>query len=155
MNGKAMAAWMVVPDLMVGSSIAAEPPPPGPKPRPDPAKMSIADISACMRANVVDRGSMRDFEIESTDREGKANSFKAKLFWKPVGEDDETRMTLQVLEANLSTLLEVEPRWLILGDRMQNLDAGTRTDLELSDLFLLESLPSSLFTPEAFSERQE
>ena len=63
----------------------------------DPARMTVADISACMRANIVDRGSLRDFQVISTDREGKTNGFKVKLFWRPV-DAGESRMVLQVLE---------------------------------------------------------
>ncbi len=248
-----------------------------PEPRKAPAAMSVEDIGACMRANIVDRGSMRDFEVASTDREGKVSSFKAKLFWKPTADTDETRMVLQVvapethkgtsylvvspdkgeelayvylpaldrvqpvsggnmsqplwgtdftiaevkqvqglfqqgdtkrladekvfdrdafvvdtvtdlgqtgythvtsyvdqetctllkselfargdgprkvLEASMSTLLEVEPWWLMLGYKMRNLESGTQTDLKLSDLFLLEVLPHHLFTPEGFFKPQ-
>lgn len=62
----------------------------------DPAAMSVGEISACMRANVVDRGSLRDFDVISIDREGKSSGFTLKLFWRPEG--GETRMVLQVLE---------------------------------------------------------
>lgn len=242
----------------------------------EPASMSIDAISACMSANIVDRGSLRDFEINAVDREGKSTSLKVKVFWKPTKEADE-RMTLQVvapdsfagtsylvvnseqaqqvymylpaldrvqsvtggdatqtlwgtdftfadvkqvqgvlldgetkrladatvseraayvldtvtdeaqtgyshvksyvdqtsctllktelfaggetpakvLEADLTTLLQVEPYWLMLGYTMRDLNSGTHTDLKLSDVFLLERLPESLFTPEGFHTPQE
>jgi hypothetical protein len=245
--------------------------------RPNPAGMSVADIKTCMRANVVDRGSLRDFEITSTDREGKTNALKVKVFWQPKNSGD-ARMTLQVvrpetyagtsylliskppaqevvyvylpalgrvqpitgsemsqplwgtdftfaevkqvqgllqegetkreadasvldrtafvldtitnaeqtgythvksyvdqatctllkaelfsegssprkvLEADISRLVEVEPWWLMLGYTMRDLSAGTHTDLKLSDVYLLEQLPQSLFTPEGFYSLQE
>jgi hypothetical protein len=243
----------------------------------EPATMTVDDISTCMRGNIVDRGSLRDFDIMATDREGKTNSVKVKLFWKPTRDDAEARMTLQVaepesyagtsylvvsgaeeeqiymylpalnrvqavtggdmtqtlwgtdftfadvkqvqgvlldgdttrdadgtvfdrpayvlttittleqsgynrvvtyvdqesctlmktelftdgatpakvLEADISSLLEVEPYWLMLGYTMTDLNNGTHTDLKLSDVFLLERLPESLFTPEGFNVVQE
>lgn len=243
----------------------------------EPAAMTVDDIGACMRGNVVDRGSLRDFDIAATDREGKVNSLKVKLFWKPTRDDAEARMTLQVaepesyagtsylvvsgaeaeqiymylpalnrvqsvtggdmtqtlwgtdftfadvkqvqgvlldgqttreadatvfdrpayvlntttvpeqsgynhvmtyvdqesctllktelfvdgatpakvLEADISTLLEVDPYWLMLGYTMTDLNNGTHTDLKLSDVYLLERLPESLFTPEGFYAVQE
>ena len=238
----------------------------------DPAVMSVPDIATCMRANVVDRGSLRDFQITATDREGKTNTVKVKLFWKPAKDSPDERMTLQViepeslagtayllvanseteliylylpaiqrvqpvvgsemsqklwgsdfsfadvkqvqgllldgeaqrladgvvterpvyvvetktdmeqtgyrmvrtyvdqescsmlktelfsdgdaphkvLEADISTLMQVEPYWLILGYRMTDQRAGTHTDLKLSDVYLLERLPEALFTPDGF-----
>jgi hypothetical protein len=243
-----------------------------PPPRKDPATMSVADISECMQTNIVDRGSLRDFDLTSTDREGKTRTLKMKVFWKPAKDGGAERMTLQVLEpadyarsaylvvskpeaddvylylpalsrvqrvtgddlaqplwgtdftytevkqvqgmlqdgdskrtedrtvfnrpvfvidtttdfeqtgytmvrtfvdqqsctilktelfgisnslvkvldADLNTLLEVPPYWLMLGYTMKDLRAGTHTDLKLSDVFLLERLPEALFTPEGF-----
>lgn len=243
-----------------------------PAPRKDPAKMSVADISQCMQANIVDRGSLRDFDLTSTDREGKVRTLKMKVFWKPAKDGGTERMTLQVLQpeayahsaylvvskpdaddvylylpalnrvqrvtgddlaqplwgtdftytevkqvqgmlqdgdskrtedrtvfnrqafvidtatdfeqtgytlvrtfvdhesctilktelfgvgnslikvldADLNTLLEVPPYWLMLGYTMKDMRADTHTDLKLSDVFLLERLPEALFTPEGF-----
>ena len=243
----------------------------------DPAAMSVDDISVCMRANIVDRGSLRDFDVISIDREGKSSGFKVKLFWKPA-DAGETRMVLQVLEpetykgtaylviskpqaedvvhvylpaldrvqpitgadmsqplwgtdftlaevkqvqgvlqdgvtkrladatvmdraafvldtatsveetgymrvtsfvdqktctllktelyadasgprkvleADLSTLLQAGKFWLMLGYRMRDLRAGTQTTVKLSDVYLLEDLPRTLFTPEGFYKPQE
>ncbi|TAJ93198.1 MAG: outer membrane lipoprotein-sorting protein [Gammaproteobacteria bacterium] len=243
----------------------------------DPASMSVADISTCMRANVVDRGSLRDFQIASTDREGKTNTIKVKVFWKPAKDSPDERITLQVvepetlagtsyllvtdgqadtlylylpalqrvqpvasnelsqklwgsdftladvkqvqgllldgeakrladvvvanrpaylietttnleqtgyrkvltyvdqesctltktelfsdgetphkiLEADISTLLKVDPYWLMLGYRMTDHRTGTHTDLKLSDIYILERLPETLFTPDGFYTKQE
>lgn len=243
----------------------------------EPASMSVEDISACMRGNIVDRGSLRDFEITAFDREGKSTALKVKLFWKPTKDGSDERMTLQVaepetfagtsylvvanpdnqevymylpalkrtqsvtggdvtqtlwgtdftfadvkqvqgvlldgettrladvtvfdrkaylldtvtnpeqsgyshvktyvdqtsctllktelfsgddtpvkvLEADISTLLEVTPYWLMLGYKMSDTSKGTHTDLKLSDIYLKENLPESLFTPEGFFNIQE
>lgn len=243
----------------------------------DPAGMSVTDISTCMRANVWDRGSLRDFQIASTDREGKTSTIKSKVFWKPAKDNPDERITLQVvepetiagtsyllvtdgqadtlylylpalqrvqpvasnemsqklwgsdftladvkqvqgllldgeakrladtsvanrpaylietttnmeqtgyrkvltyvdqesctltktelfsdsdtphkiLEADISTLLEVEPYWMMLGYRMTDHRSGTHTDLKLSDIYILERLPEALFTPDGFYTQQE
>jgi hypothetical protein len=237
----------------------------------DPAKMGIADIMACMRANVVDRGSLREIELRSIDRAGSAQKTRMKLFWKPAKdaavsrtvlrviepaevaggaflaisrpEGDEVYMYLpaldrvqrvtgnqnqplfgtdftyadieqiqalaesgktrrladgrvfdraafvldvetdvqtsgyghirsyvdqgtctllkseffvagseptKVLEADVSKLVSVEPWWLMLGYTMENRRTGTRTELSLSDIYLLERLPEDLFDPAGF-----
>lgn len=252
---------------------AARSAPSGSKPskQRDPAKMGIADITACMRANVVDRGSLREIELRSFDREGNAQKLRMKLFWKPAkdgavprtvlrvvepadvagaaflaiskpggdeiylympaldrvqrvtenqdqslfGTDftyadveqiqalaesgktrrladekvfdraafvldvatdtptsaytriksyvDQATCTLlkseffaassepkKVLEADISKLLSVEPWWLMLGYTMENRRTGTKTELSLSDVYLLERLPEALFDPASF-----
>ena len=238
----------------------------------DPAGMSIEDISACMRVNVFDRGSVRDFQIKAVDREGKSKKIKFKVFWRPAKTDDNVRITLQVmepktlagtayllirsaeeeqlhlylpalrkvrqvsggeasqklwgsdltfadikqiqgllldgnvqrladqqiagrpvylletttkveqtgyrmvrsyvdqescmllkaelfaenenptkvLEADVSTLMKIDPWWVVLGYRMTDSRAGTHTEIELSDIFIQERLRKSLFTPDGF-----
>jgi Outer membrane lipoprotein-sorting protein len=239
----------------------------------EPGKMTVEEIGACMRANVVERGSLRDFQAVATDREGKSSALKVKVFWRPSQDDSDERMTLQViepeaeagmaylidravdserrmyvylpalkrvqpvmggemtqklwgtdftisdlkqvqgllldgnarrlgntavsgrpayvietatdveqtgyrlvrtyvdvetctllkaelfaeddkpqkvLEADASTLIEITPYWVMLGYRMRDLLNGTHTDVTLSDVYLLEQLPDSLFTPEGF-----
>ena len=243
--------------------------------RREPAAMSVADIDACMRANVVDRGSAREIELVSEDREGNAHKVRMKLFWKPAQEGapprtmlrvvepadvagasylaiarpegdevyfympalgrvqrvtseqdgslfgtdlsyaevkqiqalagaaktrrlpdqklserpvfvlettgdartssysrirsyvDQATCTLlqaeffsggneprKVLEAQLSTLVHVEPWWLILGYTMEDRRSGTSTELNLSDVFLRESPPEALFDPARFHQAQ-
>ncbi len=241
------------------------------------ADKSIQEIAQCMRVNVFERGAVRDFQIKSTDKEGKSKTIQFKAFWKPSKTSDVIRITLQVqepkalrgtsylvvknldseklylylpalrkvrtlqggedsqklwgsdfsiadikqlqglmiegvvkrlpdetiegrpaylietshsgtghfyrkvrsyidqqsclllkselftaddtlskvLKADISTLLEIDPWWLIQGYRMSDLRAGTRTDLWLSDIFINERLPESLFTPEGFYIEQE
>jgi outer membrane lipoprotein-sorting protein len=78
----------------------AEPEAPADAPAPakrDPAAMSVDDVAACMRANVVDRGSLREIEVESLDAAGGATKLRMKLFWKPTKDTRETRMTLRVV----------------------------------------------------------
>jgi hypothetical protein len=236
-----------------------------------PESMTVADITTCMRANVVDRGSLREIEMVSVDREGNSRKLRMKLFWKPakdtgalrsvvrvtepaayaggaylainkpegdevylylpaldrvqriVGDQDRSlfgtdfthsdveqfqailaagetkrladatvadRTTFvlevatnvdatgytaiksyvdqatctllkseffvsgpgpqKVLEADLSTLISAEPYWLILGYTMRDLGAGTRTNLSLSDVYLREQLPETMFDPATF-----
>lgn len=237
----------------------------------DPATMSVAEIRACMRANVVDRGSLREIELRSVDREGKSQKVRMKLFWKPAQDGAPPRTVLRVveppesagaaylaiskpegdevylyvpaldrvqrvtgdqnralfgtdfsysdveqiqalaesgqtrrlademvfgraafvldvaadmqtsgytriksyvdratctllkseffvvagepkkvLEADLSTLVEIEPWWLVLGYTMENRYTGTSTELSLSNVVLLERLPEALFDPASF-----
>lgn len=56
----------------------------------------------------------------------------------------------KVLEADVSTLLEIDPWWLIQNYRMTDTRSGTHTDLSLSDIFIQERLPEAMFTPEGF-----
>lgn len=238
----------------------------------DPASRSIEGISACMRANVFDRGAVRDFQIKTVDREGKSKTLKFKVFWKPDKNSDNVRITMQViqpeklagtayllireaeeeqlylylpalrkvrrvvggeisqklwgsdlafadikqiqglllggdvqqladqqlsgrpvhlletttnmeqtgyrqvrsyvdqescvllkaelfsdgenphkvLEADISTLMEIDPWWVVLGYRMTDSRAGTHTELLLSDIYIEERLPKGLFTPDGF-----
>ena len=237
----------------------------------DRAQMSVADITACMRANIVERGSLREIELRSVDREGNSQKLRMKLFWKPakhgaaartmlrvvepadyagasflaiskpeedevylympslgrvqrvtgdqnrslfgtdfsyadveqiqtLAESAETRRladekvfdrtafvldvatdirtsgytriksyvdqdtcTLlkseffvdsdepkKVLEADISTLMEIEPWWLMLGYTLENRRTGTSTELRLSNVYLLEQLPEALFDPVSF-----
>jgi hypothetical protein len=61
----------------------------------------------------------------------------------------------KVLEADVSTLIQVDTYWLVLGYAMRNKQEGTHTDLKLSDLFLLESKSEKLFDPERFFQSDE
>jgi hypothetical protein len=237
----------------------------------NPAQMDVAAITACMRANVVERGSVREIGLEAVDRAGNARTLRMKLFWKPAkdgaaartllrvvepadsagasylaitrpegdevyvfvpalgrvqrvkgdqdgsmfGTDftwsevkqvqglteigrtrrladakvrerasfvletagdtepggtsrirsyvDQATCTLlrseffrgsdepyKVLEAELSTLVSIDPWWLILGYSMENRRTGTTTRLEFSDVYLRETLPEELFDPASF-----
>jgi hypothetical protein len=242
----------------------------------DPAKMSVDDIRACLKGNVVNKGSLRDLQVKATDRDGQTHEIKMKLFWKPA-EDGKARMNLRVLEpkdlkgssyllvekekgeevffflpanktvlkvtgnemtrplwgtdfsyaeikqvqgllldgatkrladgtvadrqtfvletatksettgykkvrsyvdqasctllkseffgkgdkprkvleADLSTLLQVDTYWLVLGYKMTNLAEGTNTVLTMGDLYLLESKSERLFDPEQFFQVPE
>ena len=56
----------------------------------------------------------------------------------------------KVLEADISTLMEIDPWWVVLGYRMTNNRAGTNTEILLSDIYIEERLPKSLFSPDGF-----
>ena len=73
---------------------------------------------------------------------------KTELF----GADDSLQ---KVLTADVSTLLKIDPWWLIQSYRMSDQQAGTRTDLWLSDIFINERLPEALFTQQGFYIEQE
>jgi hypothetical protein len=276
-----LLAWsMALVSLQLGAAFAETPAPqleripePGTVPvaKRDFTAMSVDDITACMRANIVDRGSLRDIEMRSTDREGKTRTLRMKLFWKPERDVTTMRTTLRVVEptlyagsayliltkpegdevylymstnsrvqrvsgdqdgsllgtdfthsdvkhvqallekgavkrmpdakvadravfvldtatdvsttgytrivsyvdqatctllksefftqdngpqkildADLSSLLQADKWWLMLGYTMRDLRSETRTELRLSDIYLLERLPEGLFDPETF-----
>jgi hypothetical protein len=65
-------------------------------PRRDAAAMQVADVVACMRRNVVDRGALRDVELATSDAAGSARTLKLKFFWKPSPDGVEDRMALRV-----------------------------------------------------------
>jgi hypothetical protein len=254
----------------------ATPATPPPAATPAARGMTVADIGACIRRNIVDRGSLRQLNITTTDREGRSRALKMKLFWKPENETGEQRMTLQVtappevagsaylviskpagdevfvylpafdrvqrlagsdgnrplwgtdftyaeikqiqglfregdtrrvddatvfdrpafvletdtdpertgydlvksyidqktctllksellgkngkplklLEADLETLLQVDPWWLILGYVMYDNSKGTHTRIDMSDVFLLQILPERLFRQKTFFRAQ-
>lgn len=68
-----------------------------PPEKSDPAKMDVEDIRACVRGNLVERGSLRDLTVTATDAEGQSHELKMKLFWKPA-KNGLARMNLRVLE---------------------------------------------------------
>jgi hypothetical protein len=65
---------------------------------PGAATRSVDEIAACMRANVVDRGALRDVRVQATDASGSSRTLRMKLFWKPRPDAAEDRMMLRVLE---------------------------------------------------------
>ena len=257
--------------LLSAPGIASEEAPSNAPEKRDPAQMGVADITACMRANVVDRGSLREIELRTVDREGNSQKLRMKLFWKPAKDGATARTVLRivepadsagaaylgiskpegdevylympaldrvqrvtgdqkrslfgtdfsyadveqvqalaqsgetkrladervfdraafvldvatdmqasgytriksyvdqatctllkaeffvvsgepkkVLEADLSTLVSIEPWWLMLGYSMENRRTGTSTELSLSNVYLLEQLPEALFDPASF-----
>ena len=54
--------------------------------------MTVADITRCMRANVVDRGSLREIELVTTDREGKQRKVKIKEALKLLVDEEASKM---------------------------------------------------------------
>ncbi len=56
----------------------------------------------------------------------------------------------KMLEGDVSTLLQADKYWTILGYKMSDLSRGTHTTLELSDLSIDERLSEKLFTPKQF-----
>ena len=56
----------------------------------------------------------------------------------------------KVLEGDLSTLLEADRYWTMLGYKMSDLQRGTYTTLTLSDLSIDERLSEKLFDPKEF-----
>lgn len=70
---------------------------------------------------------------------------KSEFFPKP----DKPR---KLLEADLSTLLQADVYWTILGYTMKDLARGTRTEMSLTDLSFNERLSEKLFDPRKFFE---
>lgn len=58
----------------------------------------------------------------------------------------------KVLDADVSTLLQADRYWTVLGYMMRDLRAGSRTRLDLSDFTVDERLPERLFDPKRFFE---
>ncbi len=58
---------------------------------------TVAEIQACMSANLVGRAALRDLGVKVTDRENKQHSLRMKLYWKP-GAKGQTRLNLRLLE---------------------------------------------------------
>ncbi len=56
----------------------------------------------------------------------------------------------KVLEADLSTLLQADKYWTVLGYTMRDVARGTHTTLTLSDLSIDERLSEKLFSPKDF-----
>jgi outer membrane lipoprotein-sorting protein len=56
----------------------------------------------------------------------------------------------KVLEGDLSTLLQADRYWTMLGYKMSDLSRGTYTTLTLSDLSIDERLSEKLFSPKEF-----
>lgn len=61
------------------------------------AEMSAPDIRACMARNLVARGALRDLALETFDKEGKLNSLRMRLYWKP-SKTGGTRVHLRMVE---------------------------------------------------------
>ncbi len=58
----------------------------------------------------------------------------------------------KVLEADISTLFQVDKYWTVLGYTMRDLRAGSHTDINLSEFSIDERLPERLFEPKRFFE---
>ena len=58
----------------------------------------------------------------------------------------------KVLEADVSTLLQADKYWTVLGYTMSDLSRGTHTQLTLTDLSFDERMPEKLFDPKRFPE---
>jgi hypothetical protein len=56
------------------------------------AKMSVEAIRQCMAGNFVEKGTLRDLRIVSTDEEGRSRTLLAKLYWNPQGEASRMRL---------------------------------------------------------------
>lgn len=267
--GRSWWTWLLGVAWLLGGS-ASKPAEAPAEPQP-PAEMSVADIRACMRANVADRGFLREVELRSTDPAGATRTLRMEFFWKAEAGGKETRTLLRVvepedsagaallavsrptgdevylylpalgharrlaadesrslfgtdfsyadvkqlqalaesaevkrlpdevvfdraafvldasgapsatgytrirswvdrstcnllrsefftsgsepqkvLEADLSTQIFIDPWWLILGYTMENRNTGSRTELRLSNVYLDEEPPESLFDPARF-----
>jgi hypothetical protein len=61
----------------------------------------------------------------------------------------------KVLDADVTTLLQADRYWTVLGYKMSDLVRKTNTQLTLTDLSLDERLPEKLFDPNKFFESAE
>jgi outer membrane lipoprotein-sorting protein len=58
----------------------------------------------------------------------------------------------KVLEADLSTILQADKYWTVLGYTMSDLSKGSKTTLSLTDLSFDERMPEKRFAPTTFFE---
>ena len=63
----------------------------------EPAKMSVADVRACMARNLVARGALRDLALDVYDKEGTLRTLRMRLFWKP-SKTRGTRVNLRMVD---------------------------------------------------------
>jgi len=68
-----------------------------PAPAPTPASKTVKDIRACMDANLIKRGALRDLTLGIYDKEGKVRDLRMKLYWKP-SKTGGTRVHLRIVE---------------------------------------------------------
>ncbi len=61
------------------------------------APKSVKDIKACMEANLVKRGALRDLQLGMFDKEGKVRDMKVRLYWKP-SKSGGSRVHLRIVE---------------------------------------------------------
>lgn len=62
-----------------------------------PPVQAVKDIRACMAANLVRRGALRDLTLAVYDKEGKVSDLRVKLFWKP-SKSGGNRVNLRMIE---------------------------------------------------------
>ncbi|MFA5939259.1 MAG: outer membrane lipoprotein-sorting protein [Sinimarinibacterium sp.] len=62
-----------------------------------PRPQTVDDIQACMQRNLVQRGALRDLNLDVRDREGNNHALRLKLYWKPSAKA-EARVNVKLLE---------------------------------------------------------
>ena len=62
-----------------------------------PASKTVKDIKACMEANLVKRGALRDLSLGMYDKEGKVRDMRVRLYWKP-SKTGGSRVHLRIVE---------------------------------------------------------
>jgi len=90
-TGAAAAAVL----LLAGGPVAAQKD--ADKAAKDPAALTVQGIRNCMSRNLVNRGALRDLQLEVYDKEGKIRSLRMRLFWKP-SKSRGQRVNLRLLE---------------------------------------------------------
>lgn len=68
---------------------------------------------------------------------------------------DKSGKTVKTLEADASTLSQLEPYWFVTAYTMKDLLRNSQTAIELSDVFLLEQLSEKSFAPDTFYLKNE
>lgn len=58
---------------------------------------SLDEIQACMQRNLVQRGALRDLDLDVADREGNGHKLRLKLYWKPSPTGD-ARVNVRLVE---------------------------------------------------------
>lgn len=68
---------------------------------------------------------------------------------------DKAGKTVKQLEADASTLSQLDPYWFVTAYTMKDLVRNSQTGIELSDVYLLEQLSEKNFAPDTFYVKNE
>lgn len=68
---------------------------------------------------------------------------------------DKSGKTVKQLEADATTLSQLDPYWFVTAYTMKDLVRNSQTGIELSDVFLLEQLSEKNFAPDSFYLKNE
>ncbi|MDB5972924.1 MAG: hypothetical protein JWQ90_5374 [Hydrocarboniphaga sp.] len=94
---------------------------------------------------------------DGTPQYSKMRSYVDQKSCVPLRSDflDKSGKTVKQLEADASTLSELEPYWFVTAYTMKDLVRNSQTAVELSDVYLLEQMSEKNFAPDTFYLKNE